>query len=79
MKCSDCRYYAAKQSSVSTLSYVEGLGECRRNAPRGPLVLGWTSPAEGTDTIAHRPIVSPFPFVPADDWCGDFEQKHFPT
>lgn len=74
MKCSDCRFYSVNVSSISTAKYQDGIGECRRHAPRGPLVLGWTTPSAGGDdiVITHRPIVSPYPFVPNDDWCGEF-------
>lgn len=69
-KCGTCRHFSREVSRVSSLKYVEGIGECRRNAPRGPMTFGWSHP--GQDEPAHRAIVSPFPFVPDDDWCGEY-------
>lgn len=71
MRCDQCRFYSAQVSKVSALKYVEGVGECRRNAPRGPVALAWGGAVEPEHQ--HRAVMSPFPFMPADDWCGEFQ------
>jgi hypothetical protein len=68
--CSTCLHFCAQVSRISGLKYIEGVGECRRNAPRGPFVFGWGH--QGESELAHRAVVSPFPFVPDDDWCGEY-------
>jgi hypothetical protein len=50
---------------------MEGVGECRKNAPRGPVALAWT---DGSD-VKNAAIISAFPMVPHDDWCGEFQPK----
>jgi len=67
LKCEGCAFYRAGVSSLSPVSYKSGLGECRRNAPRGPVQLAWS---KGDDEV-HRVTLSPFPLVPFDDWCGE--------
>jgi hypothetical protein len=72
--CGTCKFYADKLSRKSSVRYEEGVGECRRHAPRGPVSLGWSrieKPEQATET--HVGIMTPFPLVPNDDWCGDFE------
>ena len=71
--CADCRFFCVTVSRVSALKYVDGIGECRRNAPRGPVVFAWGAAGEPEDQ--HRAVMSPFPFMPADDWCGEFERR----
>ena len=69
--CKQCRFYTARLSSISALRPKDGVGECRRNAPRGPVVLGWSVVGKPEDH--HSAIMSAFPFVPEDDWCGEFQ------
>jgi hypothetical protein len=69
--CANCRFFSATISQVSALKYVDGIGECRRNAPRGPVALAWAGADEPDHQ--HRAVMSPFPFMPADDWCGEFQ------
>jgi len=71
--CGSCRFFAAQISRISALRPIEGVGECRRNAPRGPLTIGWAG--EGNPEHEHRAIISSFPLVPDDDWCGEFSPK----
>lgn len=71
ISCGTCRYFAAQLSSISTVRYREGIGECRRHAPRGPLVLAWQHNDHDSGMQQHRPIITPFPLVPVDDWCGE--------
>lgn len=73
MKCGDCRFYTTTLSRISALRSKEGVGECRRNAPRGPITLGWGGAGE-PDT-QHSAIMSAFPFVPDDDWCGEYSPR----
>lgn len=68
MKCADCKFWCSTLSSLSTVRYREGVGECRRHAPRGPVALAWM---EGEE-IRNQAIMSAFPLVPSDDWCGEF-------
>ena len=53
---------------MSSVKYRDGMGECRKNAPRGPVALAWMD----GDDIRNQVIMSPFPIVPRDDWCGEF-------
>jgi hypothetical protein len=71
--CIACRYFRAGVSSISPVRYKEGLGECRRYAPRGPVHMTW-SHGDG-DKEMHVASMTPFPIVPADDWCGDHSPK----
>lgn len=71
MKCRDCKYFSDVLSSISTVKFREGVGECRKNAPRGPFVMAWM---EGDDLKAHA-IFSAFAPVPHDDWCGEFYDR----
>lgn len=73
MKCGECKFYSATLSRNSALRPIEGVGECRRNAPRGPVALAWSSGTE--DVNYNRAIMSAFPFVPDDDWCGEFQKR----
>lgn len=73
MRCKDCRFFTATLSRISALKPAEGVGECRRNAPRGPVVLGWGVAGKPDDY--HSAIMSAFPFVPDDDWCGEFQPR----
>lgn len=70
MKCEACRYFAAKLSSLTAFKLREGVGECRRYAPRGPVTLGMN--AGKADDGLRIAVVSGFAHVPADDWCGEF-------
>jgi hypothetical protein len=70
-RCKDCRFFAVHLSRVSALKSAAGVGECRRNAPRGPVVIGWSH--GGEPVAVHSAVVNPFPFVPDDDWCGEFQ------
>lgn len=72
MRCEDCRFYRHGVSSMSSVRYQEGFGECRKNAPRGPVQLAW-SRAGSDDT--HIVTLTPFPIVPHDDWCGEHVRK----
>jgi hypothetical protein len=67
--CGNCKFFSATMSKRSALRPEEGIGECRRYAPRGPVALGW---AHGKEGESHAAIMSAFPFVPDDDWCGEF-------
>ncbi len=67
--CGTCRFFRDGLSMLSSVRYRDGIGECRRHAPRGPLVLAWQH-ADDSST-RHMPIITPFPVVPADDWCGE--------
>lgn len=69
--CGTCSYFRAKTSRISGFKYIDGVGECRRRAPRGPLVIGWGH--EGESEMAHRAVMTPFPLVPDDDWCGEYD------
>lgn len=71
-KCSACAYYRHGVSSISAVRYKDGIGECRRNAPRGPVQLAWSRGDEET----HIVTMTPFPLVPHDDWCGEFLQGY---
>lgn len=69
MKCADCRYYRSGVSSLSPIKYRDGIGECRRHAPRGPVVLA-------TGQAETMPItLTAFPILPDDDWCGEFSPR----
>lgn len=68
--CANCRYFRSGVSQISPVRYKEGLGECRRNAPRGPVHLTW-----GHEKELHVASMTPFPIVPADDWCGEHSAK----
>lgn len=72
--CATCRYFTSKLSKHSSVRYPEGTGECRRNAPRGPVNLGWTH-GDPKDGAMHIAITSSFPSVPSDDWCGDWAPR----
>lgn len=72
-RCSNCRFFSTSISKVSALKYSDGIGECRRNAPRGPVALAWGG--AGEPEHQHLAIMSPFPFMPDDDWCGEFSLK----
>lgn len=69
--CANCRYWASKQSRLAVLKYPDDVGECRRHAPRGPVVLGAYDPKGKT----HAWLLSPFPVSPDDDWCGEWAGK----
>ena len=73
MCCGDCKFFSAKLSAVSALRPEAGVGECRKNAPRGPVALGWAH--RSGEGEAHAAIMNAFPFVPADDWCGEFAKR----
>ena len=66
--CKFCRYYSPDLSTISAVKFLPGVGECRRHAPRGPVVLAWM---EGDD-VKNQAVFSAFPPVPHDDWCGDW-------
>jgi hypothetical protein len=70
--CATCRYWTDKMSAVSALKPADGVGECRRHAPRGPVSLGWTH-TSGDEV--HRAVMSAFPFTPHDDWCGEHKLR----
>lgn len=69
--CAICRFWRSKLSSISAVTYKDGLGECRRYAPRGPVNLAWSQ--SGTD-VTHAVLLAPFPITPFDDWCGEFSK-----
>lgn len=71
--CKMCQFYTNKLSSVASFRFRDGVGECRRNAPRGPITIGWGKP--GQDELENSGVMSPFPFVPDDDWCGEFQPR----
>lgn len=71
--CTTCRYFRAGVSAISPVRYKDGLGECRRHAPRGPVHMTWSHGGEGKEL--HVATMTPFPIVPADDWCGEHSQK----
>ena len=73
MNCQTCRFFSATLSDASSLRYRDGIGECRRYAPRGPLTYAWGG--QGEPEHQHVAVMSPFPFVPLDDWCGDYQPK----
>lgn len=68
MKCEHCKFWSHALSSMSTVKYQPGVGECRRHAPRGPVALAWM---EGVE-IRNQAIMSAFPPMASDDWCGEF-------
>lgn len=73
-QCGDCLYFTATLSKHSAMKPQPGVGECRRYAPRGPVSLGWAY--TGKDAGEHHAaIMSAFPFVPQDDWCGEFKDR----
>ena len=74
LTCASCRYFRAGVSSVSPARYRDGVGECRRHAPRGPVHLAWSQNDE-----THVVTLTPFPIVPADDWCGEHAQAEMPA
>lgn len=69
--CETCRYYRSGVSAISPVRCSNGMGECRRHAPREPVQLAWSRGSEET----HIVTLSPFPLVPADDWCGEHSSK----
>ena len=73
MHCGECKFFSRTLSKISALRPEDGVGECRRNAPRGPVALGWAQ--RGIDGETHAAIMNSFPFVPDDDWCGEFSAK----
>lgn len=69
MTCSECRWFASEMSRGSVVRWPNNSGECRRYAPRGPVVMPLN--AKG----AALCVISGFAPVPPDDWCGEFEPK----
>lgn len=67
MNCGNCKWWAATLSAHG-LKMVEGFGECRRRAPVGPVNYGVKR-----GEIKETTIISAFPPVAVDDWCGEFE------
>lgn len=72
--CKTCRYFRSGVSSISPVRYKDGIGECRRNAPCGPVHLTWNE-ARGEDSKINVASMTPFPIVPSDDWCGDHSSR----
>lgn len=70
--CETCRFFTMKMSKASAFSYSAGVGECRRHAPRGPVEL-----ERGTNfsQVFNVMIMTAFPPVPFDDWCGEHQVK----
>lgn len=74
-QCENCRYFTMKLSKHSNVRLPEGMGECRRHAPRGPVNLAWTQDAGDGNAPLHAAIISAFAPVPVDDWCAEFSPK----
>lgn len=64
--CESCRWWSNRFSSASQFKPVEGWGECRRYAPRGPVELA--RQAEGGSVTA---VINAFAMTAGDDWCGE--------
>lgn len=71
--CKSCKYFTLEWSRLSAIKQGDGIGECRKHAPKGPVALGWAH--QGEAGSSHAAIMSPFPFVPDDDWCGDYASR----
>ena len=68
--CETCRFWSAPVSALAVYKYAEGVGECRKHAPRGPVMHAHAK--------RGRPqwlVTSPFPVTPKDDWCGEWAAK----
>lgn len=61
---------------MSAVRYKDGIGECRRHAPRGPAQLAWTMETPEKSASTHIVTLTPFPPVPHDDWCGEWQTNH---
>ena len=70
--CENCRFWATTMSKISDVNYADGVGECRRNAPQGPVMYYQGS-------WACRPkdfqVISGFPNTLKDEWCGEAEPQ----
>jgi hypothetical protein len=66
MKCSECVYY--NSMDISSIG-MTAQGQCRKSPPIGVLIQkqGMAGPEPA--------VISFFPEVSADVWCGAFEQK----
>jgi hypothetical protein len=67
MTCGTCRWFASRLSERAAMSWGEGMGECRRYAPRGPVMVQ----ANAKGQVIQ--IASAFAPVPEDDWCGEWQ------
>jgi hypothetical protein len=70
MTCKECRFFTTQQPRMSPLDLEDGVGFCRRNAPRGPVPIAWIEASKSSDT---RGVILPFPIVSDDCWCGEFQ------
>ena len=71
MKCLGCKWWNKGFSEHAAFECPDGFGECRRNAPRGPWKYAEMRVGEAPVTA----IISAFPAVAEDDWCGEFEPR----
>lgn len=64
--CETCKWWNARLSQLSAFKFQSGVGECRKNAPRGPVQSVLTGKQ-------YRHIVNAFPPTVFDDWCGEHQ------
>ena len=64
--CSQCRFWEQGVSCLSAFMLKEGVGECRKNAPSGPINTSFIGDQA-------RVVVNAFPPTAKDDWCGEFQ------
>lgn len=72
--CQRCAFWEPRLSRLlgeNADAVAPGIGECRRNAPRGPVALGWA----GEGHPLHSAVMSPFPLTHCEDWCGQWQSN----
>ena len=67
-KCVDCDFYSPLSSDAST-PMTPPQGQCRKNPPTGVLVPRQTLSGQGVSVVTF------FPEVAADTWCGEYKPK----
>ena len=70
--CERCRHWANAASEDSVVKFGDGVGECRRNAPQGPVVYYQGSRNSRPKDLQ---VISGFPNTVKDEWCGEAEPQ----